>query len=823
MPNVRRELAYAVRSLRRAPAFSLTAVLILALGIGMTSAIFTVFDAVLLQRMPVRDEDRIVELSGVAGGAASEFPLGLAQFKRFRANTRTLQSVAALAHWRVIANTFDDNNRPVVLRQAVVTDNFFQVLGAAPALGRFFKPGDERPWGADNFQDAPAVLSYGAWQRLFGGDSSVIGRHLQEPAMNWRTTIIGVAPPGLDYPRGVEYWTASLYGSIDVVGRLTAGATPSSARGEFLAFIDNDPEIAKAFGAHSFGAQVHTVPQMVTGDARAAVLVLTGAVALLLLLTCTNVGNLLLLRAAGRSREMAIRRAIGARAIDLFRQLLSESVIIACAGGVLGVALAKLLLATVVHLAPTGLPRSDLIVLAGSSLRIGALVTGLTVLLFGVLPSLVALRVNRASPLRSDTRSGTEGRTVRRVRQTLVACQLALALIVLSGAGLMVRSLVRLSDLNMGYSPSDLTLLSASLRWRSIIDECRPPGASLTTSDSMRWGRCTNTRIFDAHDRIMTLLRMTPSVVAVSPVTAPPFLGSNVWMGKIVADYQTESDAKTNPWFALDLVGPEYFRLLNVPILEGRGFTDADREDAPRVAVVTSGVAHRLWPNESAVGKRFHDPNQDSPDSLVTIVGIVPDIHFREYRTATPTVFKPFRQVYAQGYFLVRTRGRSASALATMRRAVQVAGAVFVSAEPMNDLIAPQLVPARFDALLLSLFGAAAVILAAIGLYGVVSSVVNQQTRELGVRMALGATAGTVRWMVLGRALVVACIGVGVGVAGTLAGSRLLQSLLFEVSPLDPMTLIGVTLLLLAIALVAAYLPARRATKIDPVRALRAE
>jgi predicted permease len=356
-----------------------------------------------------------------------------------------------------------------------------------------------------------------------------------------------------------------------------------------------------------------------------------------------------------------------------------------------------------------------------------------------------------------------------------------------------------------------------------MTDECRPRGTSLTTADSMRWGRCFNSRNFDTHDRIMTLIRTIPGIVAASPVTAPPFLGSSVWMGKIVAEYQTESEAKTNPWFGLDLVGPEYFRMLNVPILEGRGFTDADREDAPRVAIVTSGVAHRLWPNESAIGKRFHDPNQDSPDSLVTIVGVVPDIHFREYRNATSTVFKPFRQVYAQGYVLVRTRGWSASALAAMRRAVHDAGTVFVSAEPMNDLIAPQLIPARFDALLLSLFGAAAVLLAAIGLYGVVSAAVNQQTRELGVRMALGATAGTVRWMVLGRALAMSFFGVAIGLGGAVAGSRLLESLLFEVSTFDPMTLIGVTLLLLAVALFAAYLPARRATKIDPVRALRAE
>jgi putative ABC transport system permease protein len=321
----------------------------------------------------------------------------------------------------------------------------------------------------------------------------------------------------------------------------------------------------------------------------------------------------------------------------------------------------------------------------------------------------------------------------------------------------------------------------------------------------------------------MEQLRMNPAVVSVSPATAPPFLGSNVWMGKIVAEHQSETEGKNNPWFGLDLVGPEYFRTMSIPILEGRGFAEADREDTPRVAVVTSGVAHRLWPNESALGKRFHDPNQHNPDSLVTIVGVVPDFHFREYREATPMVLRPYRQVYAQGYFVVRTHASQSASVAAMRRAAHDAGVAFVSARPMDELIAPQLAAPRFDALLLSLFACAAVILAGIGLYGIMASAVSQQTREIGVRMALGATPGSVRMMVLGRALVVSGSGVAAGLIAAVIGSRLLISLLFEVSPFDPVTLSAVALLLLAITLVAAYLPARRATKIDPARALRAD
>lgn len=823
MDWVRRELSYAGRVLRRAPAFSITAVLILAVGIGMTSAMFTVFESVLLKRMPVRDQDRIVELSGVGGGAATEFPLSIGQFQQYRDHSRTLEGVAGLAHWRVLAEPFTDNDRTIVLREAVVTDNFFDVLGATPALGRLFRKGDERPWGGTASQDALTVLSFGAWKRLFAADSSVIGRHLYDPKMGWRTTIIGVAPPGLDYPRGAEYWLASAYGGIDLVGRLTPNATAAAARGEFLAFLDNDSELARAFGARSISAQLHTVRDMVTGDAKPAVLVLTAAVALLLLLACTNVGNLLLLRAAGRAREMAIRRALGATAVDLFRQLLTESLLVALAGGVLGVAFARLLLASLMRFAPAGLPQSDLIGLAGAPVLIGALVTGLTVILFGVFPSLAALRLDRSSVLRSDTRSGTEVRAVRRLRQVLVACQLALAVVVLAGAGLLTRSLAHLTDLSLGYSTDHLTFLSVAPPWAKMQADCRPHSGSLSATDSQEWGHCFDERNYDAHDRVMALLRLNAAVVGVSPATAPPFLGSNVWMGKIVAEHQSESEGKNNPWFGLDLVGPEFFRTMSIPILEGRGFTDADREGAPNVAVVTTGVAHRLWPNESAIGKRFHDPNQASPDSLITIVGIVPEYHFREYRDATPMVLKPFRQVYAQGYFVVRTRGSPSASVAAMRRAVHDAGVTFVSAKPMDEMIAPQLATPRFDALLLALFACAALILAAIGLYGIMASAVSQQTREFGVRMALGATPDIVRKMVLGRALVVSGCGVAVGLLGALAGSRLLASLLFEVSPFDPITLIGVSLLLLAVALLAAYLPARRATRIDPGRALRAE
>lgn len=825
LDTVRRDLWYGARALRRAPAFSITAVLILGLAIGMSSAMVTVFRAVLLERLPVRAQDRIVELSGVAGGAAREVPILPAQLRRFRAESRTLQAVAGLAHWRVLGEALIDGDRRLTLREAVVTDGFFDVLGARPEIGRLFRADDAVPWGANaNGTGVPVVLSYTAWQRDFGGDSSVIGHHLHEPKMSWEMTVVGVAPAGLDYPHGVELWLASEYGGLDVVARLAPTATPEAARKEFQTFLAHDPDEIRYIAANTLGAQVHTLTEMVSGDARPALLALTAAVVLLLVLACTNVGNLLLLRATGRVREMAIRRAIGASVAALVRQLFTESVLVALAGGVLGVAIARLLLDWLVRLAPSGLPRADVISAAGAPLLVGALVTGVTVLLFGVGPSFAAVRFDLASPLRSDTRSGTEGRRLRKVRQLLVATQIALAVVVLAGAGLLVRSLARLVSLDMGYATEHLTMLNFSLPWRQYAADCKPLAVATTAADTSRWSRCADSANFTAHERVMARLREVPRVESVSPEAVPPFLGSNVWMGRFAAQEQTEAESKANPWFAFDAVGPDYFRALGVPMVEGRALTDADRENAPRVAVITEGVARRLWPNQSAVGKRLRPGESHAPDSLITVVGVVPDFHYRVYRESTPTVFIPYRQELAQGYMIVRTRGAPLGA-GVLRHAVEDAGAgaTFIRAQSMDDLIAPELATPRFDALLLSIFAIAAMVLAAVGLYGIMASSVTQQRRELGIRMALGATSAELRAMVLRQALVVAGAGTLAGLAGAIVGARLLTSMLFGTTPFDPATLGGVTAILLVVSAAAAYIPARRATTIDPASALRAE
>src|SRR5438477_440728 len=695
MDTVIQDLRYALRALRRTPTFTATVVLILGLGIGMASAMFTVFHAVVLRRLPVQDQDRIVELSGVAKGAARELPITLDPFRRFRQENRTLQSVGGFAHWGSVAAPVTDGDRQLLLRQATVTGNFFQVLGAAPILGRLLQPEDEREYGpnATNANSLVAVISYDAWRRSFGGDSAVIGRRLRLPDIKWNPTIVGVAPAGLDYPRGAELWTPNVYaGGMDVVARL----------------------------------------------------------------------------------------------------------------------------------APAGLPRLDMIRIAPAPLAIAGAATVLAVLLFGWLPVVSTVRCDLSSQLHADARSGPEGRRLRAVRRALVASQIALALVLLSGAGLLVRSFARLSGLDMGFATSHLSVLEVSMPWDKWVASCggEPPQADSAATNRFR--KCMDGWSFQFHDQMVTGFRAIPGVEKTSPVAVPPFLGSNVFMTRLMAAGQSEGESSANPWVGQDFVGPEYFEAMGLPILRGRGFTDADREGSPNVAVVTQSIAKRFWPGQDPIGKRVR---QAAGSPVITVVGLVGAIDFREHRQDTPLIIRPYRQGFAQGSLVVRTRAELGAVLPAIRRAVQAVtpDAALVDARTMDDVIAPQLVQPRLNALLLSAFGFAALLLAAIGLYGIMASAVSQQTRELGVRLALGATPDRLRAMILRQALTVAAAGALAGLLGALAGSRLLTTMLFEVSPTDPVALLGACGLLLAVALLAAYVPARRATKVDPMVALRYE
>ena len=796
------DLRLALRALRRAPTFTATAVLILGLGIGMAVAMFTVADTVLLRPLPVRDQKRIV-LPRIVDPRGVDLALAAKDLEELRRASRSMSAVAGEAHQGAFGTVLLEGDRPLVLKAGWVTGNFFDVLGARPALGRLFRTEDE-----SLTEPSVLVISYDTWQRRFAGDSGVLGRQLTNPYTRRRYTIVGVAPAGLDYPVGVEYWSPTVYGGgLDVVARLVPTATPAAARAEFFSTIGDmyrkqrtrDWEVVA-------GAQIRTFSQAVLGDVRPVLQVLTAAVVLLLLLACVNVGSLVLLRMARRGHEIAVRRSLGASTGDIARLLLVESGSLAVAGGGLGFFVALALLRLLLILEPAGLPRIDVIRLGSAPLAAAVGVTLLAVVLVAVFPALTPSRSHLASPLRIDARSGGETRARRRVRHWFVASQVALALVMLAGAGLLARSLERLQRIDLGYRADRLSLL-----WLAI---------PVTRADA-------EARFTALLDRIPPALRALPGITAVTPVEAPPFFGPQIFNAPWeVEGRSSSSEPSQNPRIPIESGGPEYFRTLEIPLLRGRGFLDTDRENAPKVAVVSEGAARLLQLGADPIGQRIRMAAGDTgTGAWRTVVGIAGDIHFRNLREATPTIYLPARQFFSQGLFAVRTVGPLTGLLPAMRRAVHDADPEvdIVRTETMEELLADQRALPRLSTLLLSGFGMVALLLAAVGLYGLMASVVREQTREIGVRMALGATPAQLRRKVLSAALGVTSVGAAVGLAAALASSRFLTALLFQVSPTDPITLAAVCMLLVGVGCGAAYVPARRAMAVDPMVALRYE
>jgi predicted permease len=797
------DLRIALRGFRRAPSFAITAVLILAIGIGMAVAMFTVFDAVVVRPLPVTNPEKVVELFTYKGDPNTDYYVLREDLRKVAASSKTMRDVAGIAHWGAPPAPLVDGDRPLVLNRTLVTGNFFDVLGTRPLLGRLVQPSDETP-GAE----LVLVLSYGSWRKYFGSDPNIVGRRLMEPYGRKQYRVIGVAPPGLEYPAAVDVWMPAWQPSnqlsVIAVARLASGATPRMAQAEFL-------QIMKGLSADRVydGAHVETFTHAVVGDVRPILLVLVAAVGLLLLIACVNVGNLLLLRAASRARELSVRRALGATYGDVVRQLVVESGLLGIAGGVLGLLTAGALIKVLIAYAPPQLPRVDMIGVAGTPVVVAIGVTLVAVLLFGVVPALVASRGELASPLRYDARAGTETRARRRMRQALVASQVALALVMLAGAALLGRSLDRLQGLSLGYDPDHLSLVSIAF----------PP--SMYTDSA---GQIDQQRLNALGDQLAPAYRAVPGVTAVTQMLVPPFLGTGIFVGRLDFEGQTPDEKKSNPVYPMEAGGADYFRVYGVPILRGRAFTEADDEKAEKVAVVSQSAARKLWPNEDPIGKRIHFWSADST-VLRTVVGVAGDMHYRSLRESTAEVYLPWKQSYWQGSFAIRTTGSLASVLPALRRATAEINPDLTlwQADPMDALIAKPLAQPRMSALLLAGFAFVSMLLAAIGLYGVMASSVRGSMRELGVRAALGASPERLRRGVLAQALIVTGTGAVVGLVVALAASRLLATLLFEISPADPVSMIGSAALLLIVALVAAYVPARHATRVDPVQALRSD
>src|SRR5438309_7956174 len=794
------DVRYAFRTLCTSPGFALTAILTLALGIGLATAVFTVADALLLRRLPVRDQDRLVVLWGRKPDREFAYPLGLDDAREFARQTRSLERVAFFSYYGAGPKPIRDGDQISLLRRALVSGEFFDVLGARPVLGRALGATDDVSGAAPVL-----VLSYGAWQRRFGGDPHVLGRQVLTYDDGVAYTILGVMPQGLDYPRGTDCWAPVVPSTVPkdlyVIGRIAAGRTAADAQDELTAFFRRPG--GSRWGRDLRGV-VHTLRRLIFADPRPALIVFAAAAGLLLLITCINVANLLLVRGLARVREIAVRSALGAGRGQVIVQLLTENALLALAGGALGLAVAAGGVRIFVAFAPAGVPRLDEIRVNATAL-VGAVgITGIATLIFALAPAIISSRVELERALRSDPRHSA-GRRSRRATEALVAGQLALALLVLSAAGLIARSLIKLERAELSFEPSHVLIGDLTLRY----DQFDTPAKQRALLE-----------------RLLSQVRAIPGVRGASPVVAVPFSGSGGWDGKPAAEGQSKEETDANPMLNMEVVTPDYFETLGIVVRRGRVFTDADREGAPPVVVLSESAARHYWGSDDPIGKRLGIG--ENLERAATVVGVVPDTRYRDLRDARASIYFPLRQSffpYMPMNLAIRTSGPPAELVRTIRRVIAETepGVALASAAPFATYLEEPLAQPRLNALLLAVFAGAAVALAAVGLFGAMMTMVRQRTRELGVRVALGATGPDLRRVVIGRGLAVAAVGSVLGLAGALLTNRLLVAILYEVTPTDPGTLVTVAALLLVVGLVAWFVPARQAMRVDPVAALRTE
>ncbi|MES2523365.1 MAG: ABC transporter permease [Gemmatimonadota bacterium] len=803
MPMLPQNLRLGTRALRRTPGFTLTATLILALGIGLSTAVFTIADALLLRKLAVRDQDALVVLAGATpDGRVENYPLSLESARELARRSRTLEATAFYGYEGAVPKPVLEGDQVTRLHRALVSGDFFSVLGTPPALGRALRPEDDRPGAAP-----VVVLSHRAWQARFGGSPDVLDRRIrmQDDGIDYR--VVGVMPQGLEYPKGVDVWAPVLaatpernlpFVAVHLLGRLRDGAVPASAAEEVSAFFRTE---APAQLRELRGTAVR-LPDLVVGDTRPVVLLFAAAAGLLLLVTCVNVANLLVMRGLARQREIAVRFALGATRARVVGAMLAEYGMLAIAAGVLGVGVAAAAVRGFVAFAPPGLPRLDEIGLNATALAGATVITLLAMLLFAVAPAMLSSSVKLHATLSAGAR-GSRGRKSRFASETLVAGQLALALLVLSGAGLIGRSLQALQRAELAFSPTNLLIGELAIR----ADQYDTPAKQRAMLD-----------------QLLPAVASIPGVRAVSPVVAAPYSGTAGWDGSPRAEGQSASDAARNPLLNMEVVTPGYFETIEVKVTRGRGFTPQDREGAPAVVVVSESAAQHYWPNADPIGRRL----AMGPNNTFTVVGVVPETRYRDLRNARASIYFPLQQSFfpfTPTTLAIRTGGDPSAVVPSLRRAITetVPGVLLASAAPFEDYLSKPLAQPRLTALLLAVFAGAALVLASVGLFAVMGTMVGQRRREFGVRMALGATAGQVGVMVLRRGLALAAVGTVVGVASAIAANRLLGSLLFEVSPTDAVTLAGSAILLLAVAALASVLPARASTRIDPAITLRAE
>ena len=821
LEDMGRDVRYAVRMLRNAPGFAAVSILTLGIGLGAATAVFSVVNSVLLRPLPYPDAERIVRVQQVDAEGRAFRNMSGPNFEDLREQSRSFEALAIYAGGTAVSVLAD--GRPHQANVVFVSERFLDVLGVRPVVGRGFVEEEVRPGGVP-----AAIVSHAYWQRWFGGDPNLSGKALR--AGQYPYPVVGVLPPEFDYPAGaevvvpfphdprMEHRTAHNYRAI---GRLAAGVDLDRARGELSTIAR---AVKARYGSETMmsDAAVARLQDVVTGGVRGTLLILFGAAALLLMIACANVSNLLLARAAGRERELAVRLALGAGRGRIVRQIIAESLVLCAAGGVLGVLIAYGGVAALLAFEPGNLPRAGEVDVSWAALSFALGAVLVCTLVLAVVTSLRAAGREIRSALTDAQRTLAGGRRGQRVRNGLVVVQIATTLVLLAGAALLARSFARVLAVDPGYRTEQALILDLALPVMTDSEEGRRQAAF--------------------REELMARLRSLPGVVEAGGINALPLGNAGGFypdglfiemtrpdeiqsleeferLGR--ADRERVGDA------GFRVVSAGYFRAMGIPLVRGRLFEEGDVYDAPHVAVISESLARTQWPDEDPIGRYIQFGNMDGDLRAFRIVGIVGDVREVSLESRPePLFYADHRQrpLHASHISIVLYGTEDASVASAAERVIRdLDPEVPVRVRRLSEVVDASLAGRRFSLLLLGLFSAAALLLATMGIYGVVSYLVAQRTREIGIRMALGACGGDVLRLVIGRGAALAVVGALIGLAAALALTRLLSGMLYGISATDPVTFIAVVMVVAAAALLASYLPARQAARLAPAVTLRME
>ncbi len=838
MGFLRRDVGFAIRTLIKSPVFSLTALVTIALGIGATTAIFSVINTVLLQPLPYDNRDRLAFVTGdLSARNVKDFPMAPADFDDLRKQVKSFDEVAGLTTGQQAM--FDDRGEARMLRVAFVTPNIFRTLGKRVVLGRDFVAEDGLPFapppgqggpgaqGAQGAQQPPpgppppqtAVLTHEFWQDRFGGDTSVVGKTFPIGGGNGRFEVVGILEPdvellwfeGSNVERRPEMYVTLRQdfaaGSrtnvfIRALGRMRAGQTFTGAQDEVNTLVK---DLRQRFPIKETAGVVWRVEPMrdyLVANTKQSLWTLMGAVVFVLLIACANVANLLLVRTSQRERELAVRSALGGNRGDLLRQMMVESLVLALAGAALGIGLAWAAIKVLIAIGPQNLPRLDQIRLDPLVLGFTALAAIISALLFGIVPALRASRVDVADMLRLGGRSAALSGAGKWLRAGVVTAEVALAFVLLIGSGLMIRSFIALQRAEPGFDPSNVVTFGLA-----NVQEPTPQGRDAVSR-----------RI---HERLAAI----PGVVGVTAAVPLPMdgQGSNVRWGP--------GEALNNPalYQQADFraVRPEYFTVMKTKLIDGRFFDEGDNAQGANRAIIDDVLAAKAFPGQKAVGQRFLARTGGPDPDWFEVVGVV-----RHQRNASLAVDGRETMYVPNGFigfnannWVIRTSGDPTALMPTIRAAMKEINPRYVvnNMRTMDVLLEPARAPTRFALATIGVFALVAAVLAGIGLYGVLSTLVRQRTAEIGGRMAFGASSASILQLVAGQGMKLSALGIGVGLAAAFAVTRVMSSMLVGVSPTDPLTFVAIAAFFLAVTALACWIPARRAARLDPVAALREE